>query len=282
MRESLDGLGGACDIARMPIPLALIALAAPAAATGSPAAEDGDPVYRSLKSLRTSCIRIGWIVVLFSVAGYYLAEPVLRYLRDLTAVKLAAFGIPETFFTLVVLALAIGVFASSPYILYAVLAGIRPLFPTFSAGMMRGFWLASVVLFYAGVLFCVRLSLPYGVEFLLEFEGPYVEALISVEKFVSFCLVFVFGFGILFELPLAMILLGRIGAVPRATFARNRRWAILFITIVSAVITPTPDAFNLAMMAAPLYLLFEVGLLGMRLYGPAVKKTPGPEAHVKG
>jgi sec-independent protein translocase protein TatC len=103
-----------------------------------------------------------------------------------------------------------------------------------------------------------------------------------VEKFVSFCLVFVFGFGVLFELPLAMILLGRIGAVPRATFARNRRYAILFITIVSSVITPTPDAFNLAMMALPLYLLFEVGLLGMRLYGPAVKKTPSPEAHGQG
>jgi sec-independent protein translocase protein TatC len=256
----------------MPIPLTLIAMAAPAAAAGASSPDDGDRVYRALKSLRTSFIRIGWVVILLSIAGYYLAEPVLRYLRDLTAVKLAAFGIPETFFTLVVLALAIGVFASFPYILYAVLAGLRPLFPAFSAGMMRGFWLASVVLFYAGVLFCVRLSLPYGVEFLLEFEGPYIEALISVEKFVSFCLVFVFGFGILFELPLAMILLGRIGAVKHATFARNRRYAILCITIVSAVITPTPDAFNLAMMAVPLYLLYEVGLLGMRLYGPAAKK----------
>ena len=261
---------------------ALIAMAAPASAAGAAAPDGEDRVYRALKSLRTSLIRIGWVVVLLSVAGYYMAEPVLRYLRGLTAVKLAAFGIPETFFTLLVLALAIGVFLSFPYILYAVLAGMRPLFPAFSAGMMRGFWLASVVLFYAGVLFCVRLSLPYGVEFLLEFEGPHIEALISVEKFVSFCLVFVFGFGILFELPLAMILLGRIGAVPRAAFARNRRYAILFITIVSAVITPTPDAFNLAMMALPLYLLFEVGLLGMRLYGPAVKKTPAPEAHGQG
>ena len=189
-------------------PFALIAMAAPASAAGAAAPDGEDRVYRALKSLRTSLIRIGWVVVLLSIAGYYLAEPVLRYLRDLTAVKLAAFGIPETFFTLLVLALAIGVFLSFPYILYAVLAGIRPLFPAFSAGMMRGFWLASVVLFYAGVLFCLRLSLPYGVEFLLEFEGPHIEALISVEKFVSFCLVFVFGFGILFELPLAMILLG--------------------------------------------------------------------------
>jgi sec-independent protein translocase protein TatC len=118
--------------------------------------------------------------------------------------------------------------------------------------------------------------------FVLGCAGFLFEVLFSVEKFVGFCLVFVFGFGIRFALPLAMILLGRIGAVPRAAFARNRRYAILFITIVSAVITPTPDAFNLAMMALPLYLLFEVGLLGMRLYGPAVKKTPAPDGHVQG
>jgi sec-independent protein translocase protein TatC len=256
----------------MPLPLALIAMAAVTPA-GAAAPDDKDRVYHALDGLRRSFIRIGGVVVLLSVAGYYLADPILRYLRNLTKVNLAAFGIPETFFTFLVTAVAIGVFASFPYILYAVLSGIRPLFPTFSTRMMRGFWLASVLLFYAGALFCVGLSLPYGVEFLLEVDSPHIEALISVEKFVSFCLVFIFGFGILFELPLAMILFGRIGAVKRAALARNRRYAVLFITIVAAVITPTPDVFNLSLMAVPLYLLYEVGLLGMRFYGPVVKKA---------
>lgn len=232
----------------------------------SPGPENTDRVYNTLQSLRRSFIRIGVLVLAFSVAGYYLAEPILKHLRDVTDVRLAAYGIPETFFTFLTLALAIGVFASLPFILYAILAGIQPMFSEFSTRMMRGFWLASVVLFYAGVAFCMNLTLPYGVEFLLEYEGPYIEAIISVEKFVGFCLVFVFGFGILFELPLAMILLGRIGVVKRQSLARNRRYAILLITIISAIMTPTPDAFNLAMMAVPLYLLFEIGLLGMRLY----------------
>jgi len=231
-----------------------------------PGAENTDRFFTSLQTLRRFFIRTGLVTLAFSVGGYYLAEPVLRQLRDLTGVKLAAYGVPETFFTFLTLALAIGVFASFPFILYSILAGIQPLFAEFSTRMMRGFWLASLILFYAGVMFCVNLTLPYGVEFLLEYEGPYIEAIISVEKFVGFCLIFVFGFGILFELPLAMILLGRIGVVKRQSLARNRRYAILIITIVSAVVTPTPDAFNLGMMAVPLYLLFEVGLLGMRVY----------------
>lgn len=237
-------------------------------AAQQPGAENADRFFTALQTLRRLFIRIGLVTLAFSVGGYYLAEPVLRVLRDLTGVKLAAYGIPETFFTFLTLALAIGVFASFPFILYSILAGLQPLFSELSTRMMRGFWLVSVVLFYAGVMFCVNLTLPYGVEFLLEYEGPYIEAIISVEKFVGFCLIFVFGFGILFELPLAMILLGRIGVVKRQSLARNRRYAILIITIVSAVVTPTPDAFNLGMMAVPLYLLFEVGLLGMRIYKP--------------
>jgi sec-independent protein translocase protein TatC len=114
------------------------------------------------------------------------------------------------------------------------------------------------------VVFCLNISLPYGVAFLLEFQAPHIEAIISVKKFAAFCLLFLFGFGIIFELPLAMILAGRVGLVTYSALARNRRYAILTITIIAAVLTPTPDAFNLAMMAVPLYILFELGLVGMR------------------
>jgi sec-independent protein translocase protein TatC len=239
------------------------------ATTQPPPAARADRVYRVLQSLRTSFIRIGVVALIFSIGGYYLAESILRLLQRLTGVRLAAYGIPETFFSFLNLGLAFGVFASMPYILYAILAGVQPLYPALNRRMMRGFWLAAVVLFGAGVLFCLNISLPYGVQFLLEFEGPNIEAIISVQKFVSFCLLFLFGFGFIFELPLAMILAGRIGIVTYQRLAGNRRYASLVITIVSAVLTPTPDAFNLAMMAVPLYLLFELGLFGMRFNSAA-------------
>jgi sec-independent protein translocase protein TatC len=231
----------------------------------SPPPAKPDRVFESLQALRRSFIRIGVVVLICSIAGYYLAEPILRHLQHTTGVTLAAYGVPETLFTFLNLALACGVFASMPYLLYALLSGVQPLFPSFSRRMVGGFWLASVVLFYAGILFCLNISLPYGVQFLLEFEGPHLEAIISVRKFAAFCLLFLFGFGVIFELPLAMILLGRIGVLTHQGLAKNRRYALLAITIVAAILTPTPDAFNLAMMAAPLYLLFEIGLFGMRL-----------------
>lgn len=235
------------------------------AESSSPPKAPEDKVYRTLQTLRRSFIRIGAVVLAAAIAGFFLAEPILRSLQQRTDVTLAAYSIPETFFTFLNLAFAFGVFVSMPYILFAVLSGVQPLFPALTRRMVRGFWLASVLLFYSGVVFCLNISLPYGVAFLLEFQSPHIEAIISVRKFAAFCLLFLFGFGIIFELPLAMILAGRVGIVTRSALARNRRYAILGITIISAVLTPTPDAFNLAMMAVPLYLLFELGLIGMRL-----------------
>lgn len=235
-----------------------------------PTAAAASGLLPGLVRLRSALIRAGVVVLLFSIAGYFLAEPVLRFLCRHTGVRLAAFGLPEVLFSLLTLALAFGVFAGFPYLLWAVLSGLQSAFSSFSGPQMRRYWAASVVLFLAGFFFCLRVTLPYGVAFLLEFEGPSVEALISVRKFVGFCLLFLFAFGILFELPLAMILLGRLGVLRRERLARNRRYALLGITIVSAVLTPTPDAFNLGLMAVPLYLLFEVGLLGMRL-----QRSPG-------
>ncbi len=231
----------------------------------SPPTAAASGLVPGLARLRSALIRAAGVVFFFSVVGYFFAEPVLRFLHHHTGVRLAAFGIPEVLFSLLALALAFGVFAGFPYLLWAVLSGLRAAFPSFSGPPMRRYWAASVALFFAGFFFCLQVTLPYGVAFLLEFEGPSVEALISVRKFVGFCLLFLFAFGILFELPLAMILLGRLGILRRERLARNRRYAVLAITIVSAVLTPTPDAFNLGLMAVPLYLLFEAGLLGMRL-----------------
>jgi sec-independent protein translocase protein TatC len=219
-----------------------------------------------LESFRTALIRTGVMVAFFSIGGYLSAEPIIRFLQRLTGVKLVAYGLPETFFAFLTLALGAGLFASVPYLLYSILSPLPAVFATFRRRTMVFFWLASILLFYTGAAFSLMISLPYGVQFLLSFETRNITALISVKKFVSFCLLIVFGFGMVFELPLSMMLLGRIGLVSAQMLSRYRRYAILVISIVAAVLTPTPDIFNMTLMVVPLYLLFELGLLGMRLW----------------
>jgi sec-independent protein translocase protein TatC len=86
-----------------------------------------------------------------------------------------------------------------------------------------------------------------------------------VGKYVSFCFVFIFGFGLTFELPLILALMSYLKIVKAAFLTRNRRYAILLIAILAAVVTPTPDIFNMTLMGGPLYILFEVGVILVKI-----------------
>ena len=220
---------------------------------------------RGMEGVRGWMVRTAAAAGIASVGGYFAAIPGLKYLRGLAGdVTLVAFGVPEAFFAVLKLAMVIGLTATMPYSLYLAMRELRRAFPDFSRRALIGFWGCSVLLFCIGVVFCMNVLLPYGARFLLDFEGPAIAALISVGKFVSFCSLLVLGMGVVFEMPLLMILLARIGAVSPHTFAKYRRYAILLNFIISAVLTPTPDIFNLMLMVVPLCLLYEIGILGMR------------------
>ena len=100
--------------------------------------------------------------------------------------------------------------------------------------------------------------------------------MISAGKYVSFCSFFIFGFGLTFELPLILALLSYLGVVKAAFLTRNRRYAILLIAIAAAVITPTPDVFNMALMGGPLYILFEIGVILVKIIERKRARTERP------
>ncbi len=128
------------------------------------------------------------------------------------------------------------------------------------------FVFATCLLFYAGAIFCYFVTLPLGIKFLLGFQSENLQAVISVGKFVNFVTLFIFGFGLIFELPVFMFFAAKVGIISREGFERNRRFAILGIAIIAAILTPTPDVINMTLMAGPLYLLYEGGILTIKLF----------------
>jgi sec-independent protein translocase protein TatC len=90
--------------------------------------------------------------------------------------------------------------------------------------------------------------------------------MLSVGQYVDFCLKFVLAFGAVFELPIIIIFLTRIGLVTPQTLAKHRRYSILIAFIVAAILTPTPDVFNQTLMAVPMVILYEVGILMSRIF----------------
>jgi len=127
------------------------------------------------------------------------------------------------------------------------------------------FMFFAVLLFSVGAVFCFVIILPFAMTFLLGYKTAQLSPMLSVGSYIDFCLKFILAFGAIFELPLVIIFLTRFGIVTPSALARNRKYAILAAFVVAAILTPTPDAFNQSLMAVPIILLYEVGILLSRI-----------------
>jgi sec-independent protein translocase protein TatC len=124
------------------------------------------------------------------------------------------------------------------------------------------FILTATLLFLFGAAFCFLLVLPFALGFLLTYKvGDFLTPMLSVGQYMDFCLKFIFAFGAIFELPIVIIFLAKLGIVTPEGLKRQRRWAIVLAFVAGAVLTPTPDAFNQTLMAVPIILLYELGII---------------------
>ena len=129
------------------------------------------------------------------------------------------------------------------------------------------FVILSTLFFFIGASFAVTIIVPKAVQFLISFKTGNLVPTLSVNRYVDFVLKFTLAFGLVFELPLALTLGSRLGLVTPAFLSKNRKYAILLCFVASAILTPTPDAFNQLLMAGPMILLYELGIVAARLFG---------------
>jgi len=229
-----------------------------------------------LIELRRSIRSLGISVIVLTIGLFLLSGNLLLFFQEHLNEKLYFFSVAGPFLAHVKVAFFGALYLLMPWIMYVVWKGIgRP----FGISGNKLFWfvMSTCFLFYAGTLFCFMITLPYGVSFLLGFQSEELKAVISVGRFVNFVTIFILAFGVIFELPVFMVFSAGVG-VSRQVFEKNRQYAVLVIAILAAVLTPTPDVVNMALMGGPLYLLYEVGILVIRVFGIGEKKeSPGRE-----
>lgn len=140
----------------------------------------------------------------------------------------------------------------------------------------------SVACFLIGALFAYAVVLPTGLLFFLSMEPRGMTSQWAVEEYISFVLWMLLGFGVVFELPVLALFLSRMGLVSADLLRRMRRYAIIVIFIVSAILTPSPDPFSQALMALPLMGLYEISILICRFGGKKRgQQEPGQEGTEK-
>ena len=166
-------------------------------------------------------------------------------------------------------------FVLMPYLLWETWQFTAPGLHLQERRFILPFVLISSLAFYLGLMFCYFIVLPFALNFLVSYgvESGFVPQL-SIAAFVGFNLWFLLIFGIMFELPLAITLMARLGWVNAVMLRKYWKWALVGSFAIAAVLTPTPDPFNQTIMATPMYIFYELGIVGAKLFG---KKKPTPD-----
>lgn len=172
------------------------------------------------------------------------------------------------------IALTFGLVLASPYILYQLWLFVAPGLYGNEQKTVRVLVLSVCMCFLLGAAFCYFLVFPVMVRFLVEMTPPEIAGMYSVDLYFSFFLRIILGFGVAFELPVAIVLLCWMGILDPATLAKARRYSVVLAFVLGAVLTPTTDPYSQALMALPLIILYEVGLWAARLVG---RREPTPE-----
>ena len=199
-------------------------------------------------------------------------------MRPLTTVmapgdKMIFTGLTEAFFCYLKTALLAGLLLALPVIMYQMWCFIGPGLYAKEKRFLIPLVILSFIFFIGGVLFAYFIMLPFAFKYLLSFRSDVIQALPSMREYFSLASILLLAFGLVFELPLVLTLLGSLGLVTPSFLGKNRKYAILLIFIAAAIITPTPDALSQCLMAFPLMILYEVGILGVRIFGKKKKEV---------
>jgi sec-independent protein translocase protein TatC len=230
-----------------------------------------------LEELRTRLIKIIVALCIGFVLCYYVSDELFKF--AITPLKtylpkngaLILVKLQEGFVTYLKLSFISSLFLTSPFSFYQIWLFIAPgLYKHEKRYVMPFVFLASLF-FVGGAAFCYYIVMPVGISYFLTFAAEYANPNISVQSYLNLVMTFVFTFGVIFELPLIMVTLYKIGLVDIKFLNKNRKYAILVIFIVAAILTP-PDVVSQFMMAIPLLALYELSIILIWLLSRTGKK----------
>jgi sec-independent protein translocase protein TatC len=176
------------------------------------------------------------------------------------------FGVTEPFMTTVTLSVYGGLLLSLPVILYQLYAYVLPAFSDAERRLVLPFLLAVPFLFIAGVVFAYFVVIPAATQFLLNFNASEFNIEVRAREYYSFFALTCIAVGVLFQIPIAILAVTRLGITTPQQLSRNRKYAILIIAVV-AMLLPGTDPVTMLISMLPLVLLFELSLILARLFG---------------
>ncbi len=212
--------------------------------------------------------RLMWMIgaLLVGVAvGFYLVKPMVHYLElPLHGLRLYITAPLDPLFAFVKISVAFGLVVASPVILYQLTAYVMPALTHLERRLLFSYLPAATGLFIAGLAFGFYVFIPLVIDAMLRFSGTTLTPILTIGNYISFLLSFTLPFGVVFEMPVIVVTLVRLGLLSPETLASGRRWALMVTVVIAAIFAP-PDPITPLVMAMPIYGLYEVSIWVARL-----------------
>ncbi len=238
-----------------------------------------------LTELRARLLWSVLVVVVLFLPAYYFSEQIFEFLMKPVIASLPEgssliFTKPaEGFITYIKVAFFASVIASVPFLLYQAWAFVAPALYKHERQIIVPFIFFGSLFFVIGAAFCYYIAAPPAFKFLLnEYSSEYVKAFPSIREALSFFMALIFGFGLVFEFPLIIFVLSRMGLVSSSWLRTKRKYAILLGAVVAAILTPTTDAVSMMLMFVPIIVFYELGIIVAWVFGKK-KNTEESEQH---
>jgi sec-independent protein translocase protein TatC len=204
-----------------------------------------------------------------------LLYPLIRVMPE--GGKLIFTGIPEAFFTYLKVSFLAGIILASPVLLYQFWMFVAPGLYQKERRVLGPIIAVTSFFFIGGALFGYFVVFPAGFKFLLSFGADFIRTLPSMREYLDFSTKLLFIFGLLFELPVALTGLARLGVVSVDYLKRNRKYAVILAFVTGAFLTP--DVVSMILMALPLIVLYEIGILGAHVMTRKKGASEASESH---
>ena len=244
--------------------------------TKNPPTEEKQPFLSHLKELRDRLIICFIVLAITFIFAYFFKEKIFTFLMQ-PFVKVmpekSSFiftYVTEAFITYFKISLVVAVFISSPVILYEFWMFVAPGLYEKEKKYVLPFIFFGSLCFISGALFCYYVVLPTIYKFFVGYAGDFIIPMPDLKGYMNLTLKLLIIFGLIFELPLVAFYLGKAGIINHRMLSTKRRYAILGIFILSAIITP-PDISSQILMALPMWGLYELSIVITRFFG---KKVP--------
>ncbi|WP_447972976.1 twin-arginine translocase subunit TatC [Nitrospira sp. Kam-Ns4a] len=254
------------------------------------------PVMEHLVELQARLTRAVVVVGLVFVGTFFYADTLVTWLRvplqnmfvpgklqwvptDLPLIPFVFLSPAEALWQNVKVAGLFALVLAMPYALWEIWQFVVPGLHVQERRFVGPFVLISTVAFYTGLTFSFFFVLPFALNFLISYgvNAGFIPQ-ISIAQYVGFALWFLLIFGLIFEVPLALTLMAKLGWVDAPFLKRYRKWAFLGAFVVAAILTPTPDPFNQCLMALPMYVFYEVGIVSAGFFSKKAKGAPASDA----